>query len=286
MDYVADLLKEKGIYAMPSGQDFLITCINPEHNDSSPSMRVDKTTGIFHCFSCGFKGNIFKYYGILTNQVFLKVAKLKKKLALLKASRDGLEFPEFSVPYSHSFRGISAETLKYFEAFYLSSENKSMYGFEDRIIFPIRDITNKIAMFIGRHTLSNANPKYLNYPTGVDIPLFPVKLENKQTSIVLVEGIFDFLNCYDKGMRNAICTFGTNSLAKDTKIKLLPYKIQGITKIYFMFDGDDAGRIAAKKLKPLVEDLEFEVEIIELEENSDPGNLSEEYVQSIMEYCK
>lgn len=282
-EYVGNLLKEKNIPFNISGKDYLVKCLNPEHNDSNPSMRIDKVTGIFNCFSCGFKGNVFKFFGVLTNQTHIKTAKLKEKLAKLRAGIQGLEFP-ISVPFTSSFRGISSQTLKKFEAFYLDKENKAMLGFEDRIIFPIRDITGKIVMFLGRHTLSNANPRYLNYPTGVNIPLFPPKINKGTTSIILVEGIFDFLNCYDKGLDNVVCIFGTGTLYNQTKEKLIPFKVQGVTKVYLMLDGDKAGRDATIKLKPLIEALDFQVETIQLEDDQDPGEMSQEYVDSIKEY--
>lgn len=282
---VDELLKEKGVYYTPSGHDYLIKCLNPEHDDSNPSCRVHKDTGTTHCFSCGFRTNIYKYFGILTgNQVHVKVAKLKEKIQQLMVSSEGLEFPDTYVPYTHAMRGISSETLKKFGAFYLSMEDKGMPGFEDRIIFPIKDITDKIVMFLGRHTLSHGNPRYLNFPRHVQIPMYPVRMEKGTKSIVLVEGIFDMLNCYDKGLTNVVCTFGTNTMQKDTHQKLIPYKTQGIDKVYIMFDGDDAGREAAKKIKPLIEQEELVVEIIELEQDTDPGELSEEYIHSIKEY--
>ena len=45
-------LEEKGIDYTLSGKDAVIQCLNPEHDDNNPSMRVDKLTGMFHCFSC------------------------------------------------------------------------------------------------------------------------------------------------------------------------------------------------------------------------------------------
>ena len=282
MEYVANLLKEKGVYYMPSGHDYLVKCWNPEHDDSNPSMRIHKDTGVFNCFACGFKGDIFKYYGILTNHTFIRVAKLKEKLAQLKFNKDGLDIPPAAIPYTKSYRGVSAKTLQTFEAFYLPGESKELRGFEDRIIFPIKDISGKIRVFQGRHTLSSGNPKYLNYPAHTVLNPYPVKISSN--SIVLVEGIMDMINCHDKGLTNAVCVFGVNTLEKDTRNKLLPYKTQGTSKVYIMFDGDEPGRIAAKKLKPLIEATEFECEIISLEDDSDPGSLSEEYIKSIKEY--
>jgi DNA primase len=51
-----------------------------------------------------------------------------------------------------------------------------------------------------------------------------------------------------------------------------------------LFDGDEAGSSAAKALKPLLEAEGFVVEIIELPDGTDPGDLDAENVRSIAEY--
>jgi len=281
-DPVLDLLNSKGISFTVSGQDYLSKCLNPEHEDSNPSFRIDKTTGIAHCFSCGFKTNIFKHFGVLSNTVSLKVLKLKQKLKELVLDKDGVPIPEGAVPFNTTFRGISAKVLKQFEAFYVDGDPK----FEDRLWFPIKDAANKVAVYIGRHTMSSGNPKYLIHPSKVQVPLYPCIQEPGTRSIVLVEGIFDMLNMYDKGCTNVVCTFGTNTLHTDTKSKLLPFMAQGITKIYIAYDGDTAGITAANKLKPLIEDAGYACEIIKLEDDIDPGDLDQEQVRMIMEYTK
>ena len=281
-DPVLDLLNSKGLSFTISGRDYLIKCLNPEHNDSNPSFRVDKVSGIAHCFSCGYKTNIFKYFGIFTNQIPLKIAKLKEKIQELKRMSTGLAELPGSVPYTRSHRGISVETLKYFGAFFTTQVDKM----EDRIIFPIKSITGKTEVYVGRHLLSNGNPRYLNYPGGVQIPLFPASVPRGSRSMVLVEGLFDMLNLYDKGLNNAVACFGTNTLQKDMKQKLMPYRAQGVTKVFIMFDGDEAGRKASSFLKPLIEEEGFEVEIISLDDGDDPGVLDQESVSSIVEYVK
>ena len=59
---VEELLIEEKIKFKQSPADFVVHCLNPEHDDTNPSMRIDKITGIYNCFSCGFKGNIFKLF--------------------------------------------------------------------------------------------------------------------------------------------------------------------------------------------------------------------------------
>jgi DNA primase len=279
-DPVLELINKNNLAFTVSGRDYLIKCLNPDHEDSNPSFRVDKVNGVAHCFSCGFKTNLFKYYGVFTNPIPIKIAALKEKLQLLLTGNNGLELPIGHTPYIKSFRSISPKTLKYFGAFYTNQVEK----LQDRIVFPIKDITSKIVVFVGRHTLSNGNPRYINYPSGVKMPVFPTHLPSGYESMVLVEGIFDMLNLYDKGLENVVCTFGTNTLQNDIGTKLLPFKAQGITHIYILFDGDDAGAQAAKTLKPIIKQEGFIVEIITLPDNTDPGELDQFDVKSIAEY--
>ena len=281
-DPVLELIQKQGLEYKVSGRDYLIHCLNPEHPDSNPSFRIDKVSGAAHCFSCGFKTNIFKYYGVFTNPIPLKIAKLKEKLDELKCMNTGLELPKGATPYTRAYRGISAKTLKRFEAFYTTQVEK----LEDRICFPIKDITGKTQVYVARHTLSSGNPRYINYPRGVTMPLYPPQVPQGHRSLVLVEGIIDMLNLYDKGLTSVACCFGTNTLQANTKDKLLAYKAQGITHIFILFDGDDAGEKAAHTLKPLIEDCGFIVEIIKLPDGVDPGELGVEDVESICEYIK
>lgn len=279
-DPVLELIQKNDLKFSVSGRDYLIKCLNPEHSDSNPSFRVDKVTGVAHCFACGFKTNLFKYYGVFTNLVPMKILALKEKLDALKKFGQELELPQGYTPWTKQFRGVSPATLKHFGAFYTNQVEK----LQDRIIFPIKDITNKTQVFVGRHTMSQGNPRYINYPQGVKIPLYPAHLPSGYSSMVIVEGLFDMLNLYDNGCENVVCAFGTKTLQNDIKVKMLPFRAQGITHIYILFDGDDAGRSAAKDLKPLLEAEGFITEIVDLPDGSDPGDLDAENVRSIAEY--
>lgn len=279
-DPVYDLLIKESIAFKASGKDYLVKCLSPDHDDNSPSMRIDKISGMFHCFSCGFRGNLFKHFGILTNNNSLRINKLKEKLKELYVNFNGVDFPYDKVPYTKAFRGISVQTLKKFEAFYTHGKEELL----DRIFFPITDVRNRTMAYIGRHTMSSGNPRYLVYPSGATLPVYPETLKEKTTSLVLVEGIFDLLNVYDKGLKNVACTFGTSTLFKDTAVKLLPFKTQGITKIYLMYDGDAPGQDAMNKLVPLIEAAEYQVEKIILEENRDPGDLTQDEINSIKDW--
>lgn len=271
---IYNLLVSKNHNIKVSGQDYVIKCLNPDHDDKNPSMRIDMHTGKFRCVSCGFSGNILKYYNVLTTYVSLKIANLSKLLDQAKNSITKLQFPPGAVSFRDSYRGISSKTLIKFEAF-INTMDSDM---DDRIIFPIRNVTGDITAFIGRHTLSNSGMRYKIYPSGAKLHCYPLVINRQLPYIILVEGIFDMLNLYDKGLDNVVCTFSATNLNKDIDKKLLPYKIQGTSLVFIMYDGDKAGRAATKEHKLALENNSYFVEVITLPDGSDPGSLTQEEV--------
>ena len=97
---VENLLQDRKISFIPKAGDFVIQCINPEHEDRNPSMRVDQITGIFHCFSCKYKGNLFHHFGERTNYLQQKRDSFKKKIIKKRSENLDLSFPQNSVPLS------------------------------------------------------------------------------------------------------------------------------------------------------------------------------------------
>lgn len=272
---VEDILKSEGIYYIPKGRDFVVKCLNPEHDDSNPSMRIDQITGIFNCFSCEYKGNLFKHFGHKPNALDMKRENLKRKIQSVRAASIGLPLPKGSVPYSGNWRGISSETYQKFDAFLCEAlEDGKRNVFSSRIVFPIKDITGNICGFVGRHT-GDGTPKYLNQPAGVKLPLFP-QVQPKQGSIMLVEGIYDMLNLHDKGLENVMCCFGVKNVTED---KLSILQMQGVSNIDIFLDNDEAGQKGADEIQRICDSIGLEYRRIRFgDKNIDPGALSERQV--------
>jgi len=270
---VDELLQEKRIDFKVSGQDFVVKCINPDHEDSNPSMRIDSITGIFNCFSCGFKGNLFKHFGAAANFLEIKRQKLKTSIEEKRSASVGFEFPKGFQPYKGNWRGIQPETYKHFDAFMHHDSQ-----FNGRIVFPIRDITGKVVAFNGRHMTMTEIPKYLIYPPQAKLPLYPSNAKPIKGRVVLVEGIFDMVNLWDKGLQNAICCFGTKNIDIE---KLSILKMQNIAGVDIMFDGDNAGQEAAEDLKIMAEKVGLIPRNINLGSNIDPGGLAQAKVSSL-----
>ena len=270
---VEELLQEKRIDFKVSGQDFVVKCLNPDHEDNNPSMRIDSITGIFNCFSCGFKGNLFTHFGAAANFLEIKRQKLKTSIEEKRSASVGFEFPKGFQPYKGNWRGIQPETYKHFDAF---MHHDSQYN--GRIVFPIRDITGKVVAFNGRHMTMTEIPKYLIYPPQAKLPLYPSNATPIKGKVILVEGIFDMVNLWDKGLKNVICCFGTKNI--DTE-KLSILKMQNIAGVDIMFDGDNAGQEAAEDLKIMAEKVGLIPRNINLGQNMDPGGLAQAKVSSL-----
>lgn len=244
---VQELLFSKDIPFIPKGADFVVACLNPEHNDRSPSMRVDQVTGIFNCFSCEYKGNVFTHFGEKPNVMQQRREFLKRKIQEKRQESIGLEFPQDAVPYAGNWRDIKPETYKKFEAFQHSGKD-----YISRINFPVRDRTGRIVAFQGRHT-SMGIPKYLNTPPGAKMPLFPIA-KPYRGSILLVEGMFDMLNLHDKGVTNAVCCFGVKNVTEE---RLSVLAMQGVDNIDIFLDNDEAGQAASERIKVMCEKVDL-----------------------------
>ena len=267
---VEELLTSKQVYFIPKGADLLVSCLHPEHADRNPSMRIDKITGIFQCFSCGFKGNIFTHFGEKANQLQLRRELLKKNIRHKRSESVGLSFPKNITPYAGNWRDIKPETYKKFEAF--QHHDPDYVG---RIVFPVRDISGRIVAYNGRHT-TGGTPKYMITPAGAKMPLFPI-VKPIHGSVILVEGIFDMINLHDKGLDNAVCCFGTRNINED-KLRML--SIQGVEEVVVFFDGDEAGQTASKTVQDMAERVGLASRNVSLKDR-DPGALPLQTVQKL-----
>ena len=279
---VQELLENRNIEFKATGNDYLISCLNPEHIDEHPSLSIDRDTGVFHCFSCKFKGDIFQHFNIYKDLADQKAAQMKKKIHNLYYRP--ITMPLGAMPYDRKYRGISVRTLTKFKAFTHSDD------FPNRLVFPIYNNLEQLVCFHARIMHSEIKEKkYINSPAHIKLPLYPAYPEDLSSkSIILVEGLFDMLSLYDKGIKNAVCMFGTSlstrshKKQKENLKKLDPYILQGARKIYLMLDSDDAGRQAANVMEKYLKNYIL-TEILEMPEGLDPCTLEQDFIVRIKE---
>ena len=279
---VGVLLGRKDIYYVEKGEDYLIRCLNPEHEDTRPSLRVHRVTGDSHCFSCGFKQNIFRFYGEYQSKTYDLLYEVETQINSILIETRGLDIPLSAVPFDRDFRGVSAETFSSFNAF---THNDA--EFLNRIVFPIPDITGKILGFIGRYTHSNASPKYRVVPQGAKLPIYPIP---RGDSVVFVEGLFDCINLHDKGLKEACALFGTHNLSfNNIEDKLAPLAASGVVRVFMLLDRDRAGTDAGIKIKNMIEKT-MDIKVYDvsefLDKGQDPGDLTQDEVDLLRKFIK
>ncbi|MEH6470536.1 MAG: DNA primase [Halopseudomonas sp.] len=140
-------------------------------------------------------------------------------------------------------------------------EEKKCYDrFRDRIMFPIVDMRGRVIAFGGR-VLTDEKPKYLNSPETLTFKkheelygLYQARQANRELHrVIIVEGYMDVVALAQFGINNAVATLGTATSEHHLRrlFKLMP-------EVVFCFDGDNAGRKAAKRALesalPLMED--------------------------------
>lgn len=129
------------------------------------------------------------------------------------------------------------------------TDEKRYDRFRDRIMFPIRNIKGECIGFGGR-VLGDEKPKYLNSPEtpvfskGRELyGLFEARPALRDTGYALVtEGYMDVVALAQLGFPNAVATLGT-ACTPDHIRKLFRFT----DTVVFSFDGDGAGRRAARK---------------------------------------
>ena len=128
-------------------------------------------------------------------------------------------------------------------------EEKRYDRFRDRVMFPIRNIKGECIGFGGR-VIGSGTPKYLKSP---ETPVFHKGRElyglyearealHSAGYVLVTEGYMDVVALAQLGFANAVATLGT-ACTPDHVQKLFRFT----DAVVFSFDGDGAGRRAARK---------------------------------------
>lgn len=170
-------------------------------------------------------------------------------------------------------------------------EDEKRYDrFRDRVMFPIRNVKGECIGFGGR-VLGEGTPKYLNSPEtpvfskGRELyGLFEARNALRDMGYVLVtEGYMDVVALAQLGFPNAVATLGT-ACTTDHVQKLFRFT----DNVVFSFDGDGAGRRAARKALegalPYATDVRS-VKFLFLPQEHDPDSYIREFGKEAFAHC-
>ena len=170
--------------------------------------------------------------------------------------------------------GLEAGLLK------RNEEKSRVYdAFRHRIMFPILDETGGTIAFGGRRLNEEDEPKYINSPESV---LFHksktlygytharITIRNKK-KVIVVEGYTDVIACHQAGITNVVATLGT-ALTSEHADKLS----RVCNEVVLLFDGDNAGQLAADRAVEVFFQKNIDVQISVLPDGKDPADLASE----------
>lgn len=155
----------------------------------------------------------------------------------------------------------------------LASDDHDVYN--DRIMFPLYDVSGKVVGFSGRIYKDNGQNKYLNtketeiFKKGEMLYHYHIAREEcrLKKSVIVMEGFMDVIRASTIGVKNTVALMGT-ALTKE-QINLLK---RLSNNIILCLDGDDPGVHAATSIGDTLLEQGIEVKVIMLPDNDDPDS--------------
>ena len=253
MSNIYSILESQGYKPQHKGEWVFINC--PFHLEEKPSLGIKQD--FFKCFGCGKSGSLIyllEELGIIEKPEIDVVGNIKEKLlnSVISNLSSLVGIPKDAKIFDREYRRITPNTYRVFNVF-------TSKFFPDELIFPIyaednlRGLVRKPLQ--GKYKI-NFYGKYLPYNFANCL----------STNLIVVEGVFDALSVWQAGYNNVCSVLGTGNVYNFTRF-LRSIKARNVC---ILFDGDNAGRSAAKKLNEMYPNSY----IIDMPEDTDPNSLS------------
>lgn len=266
--------------------DYLIFC--PFHgNHRTPAGEVDKTTGIFFCFSCHKACDLIELIMHTSGRTYFEAARyIKSKESnttieqdidrQLKQEPEFVEFDEFTVKRLNNAALESPRAVRYYQGRLITKESvqKFQLGYSDKrdmVTIPVHSPDGMCVGFVGR---SVEGKEFKNSPKlPKSKTLFNIHRVKTSRSVYVVESSFDAIRLDQCGMP-AVATLGAS--VNNTQIDLLQKYFNDIIVIA---DNDEAGSGMRDRL---VEKLGPRVTVLQLDKQyKDIGDMDDESIKNL-----
>lgn len=266
--------------------DFLIFC--PFHgNHRTPAGEVDKSSGIFFCFSCHKACDLVELIMHTSGRTYFEsVRYIKNKETASTIEEDinkqllvkpqFVEFDEFTIKRLNNAALESPRAARYYQGRLITKESvrKFQLGYsetQDMVTIPVHTPDGMCVGFVGR---SVEGKEFKNTPK---LPkskvLFNLHRVKASRTVYVVESSFDAIRLDQCGMP-AVATLGAS--VNGTQIELLQRYFNDIIVIA---DNDEAGGNMKDKL---VDKLGSRVTVLQLEKQyKDIGDMDDESIKKL-----
>lgn len=282
-----------------SGREFLARC--PWHNDHRPSLTVSPKTNRAYCFvcarGCDAIGWLQERQGLSFTEAVLQMADRYGIQVEAADAADAERLMQEKTERDRLFAIREQQTADFAEALWLSPGLAYLRsrGLTDetieswrlgwnglRVMFPLCDPQGRVVAFTGR-VLDDSKPKYKNSQNDLlyrkaELVFGLDRARDHITAsghVVIVEGQFDVIRCWQEGICNLVAVSGS-SLTSAMVDRIV--KTTRARKITLVFDGDQAGEKAAHRARVELQQLvlrgELELRILALPDGKDPADLA------------
>lgn len=272
------------------GDNVRVTCPNHEHkngHESTPSCDIyvgdsDKVVwGTSHCFSCGFKAQLYDFIAEAADKSAAWARKwLKENFTETELESGSLiiDDPIILNKKTSSNNKLKESDLDAFQSWHpylqkrkLSREVCKRYQVKydpktECIVFPVRDIKGKLS-FLTRRSV-NSKKFIIDKEADKDVYLLYDAIKNKSREVYVCESQINALTLESWGYK-AVALFGTGS---ENQYNIL--KTSGILKYNLCFDGDSAGKSGITRFIKNMNNV-F-ITIIDIPINKDVNDLTKE----------
>ena len=155
----------------------------------------------------------------------------------------------------------------------LSSDNHDIYN--DRIMFPLYDVSGRVVGFSGRIYRGTDQSKYVNtketdiFKKGEMLYHYHIAKEECRIkkSVIVMEGFMDVIRASSIGIKNTVALMGTALTKEQTNL------IKRLSKnIILCLDGDSPGQHAMLNIGNILLEEKIEVKVIVLPDPEDPDS--------------
>ena len=266
--------------------DYIVFC--PFHgNHRTPAGEVDKSSGIFFCFSCRKSCDLIELIMHTSGRTYFESARfirsketesdLTSDIAKqLVVEPDFVEFDEFTIKRLNAAALESPRAMRYFNGRLITetSVKKFQLGYSDKrdmVTIPVHSPDGMCVGFVGR---SVEGKEFKNSPKlPKSKTLFNLNRVKASRQVYVVESSFDAIRLDQCGLP-AVATLGAS--VNNTQIELLQ---KYFNEIILIADNDEAG---GNMKELLLKKLGHRVSVIQLDKQyKDIGDMDDESIKNI-----
>jgi DNA primase len=266
--------------------DYLIFC--PYHNNHrTPAGEVDKSSGMFFCFSCHQVADFVELIMHMTGRTYFESARFIKSKEQESDINDAIAkklvvqpkykpYDQVLIKRLNSQALASPRAMRYFSGRLITEASVKKFGLgysekQDMVTVPVYSPEGLEVGFVGR---SIEGKDFKNTP---GLPkskvLFNLHMVKASSKVYVVESSFDAIRLDQCGFP-AVATLGSN--VSNTQIELLK---KYFNNIFVIADNDEAGGNMKEKI---LQNLGSRVTVIKIEKQyKDIGDMSDDAIKSL-----